>query len=54
MKAHFKSKAITITVEEEVDTTEYLNSNIENKKMLQKSLEDAKNVEVGEVNIEDL
>jgi hypothetical protein len=38
IKANFKSKAIVITVEEEIDTTAYLNSSVANKKMLKKSI----------------
>ena len=42
IKANFKSKPIVITVEEEIDTTTYLNSTIANKKMLKKSIEQDK------------
>jgi hypothetical protein len=39
IKATFKSKPITITVEEELDTTAYLMSSPANKAMLDKSME---------------
>lgn len=39
IRATFKSKPITITVEEELDTTAYLMSSPANKAMLNKSLE---------------
>jgi hypothetical protein len=42
IKTTFKSKAITITVAEEIDTTAYLNSSPANKKMLRKSIEQDK------------
>lgn len=42
IKTSFKSKAIVITVEEEIDTTTYLNSNLSNKKMLKKAIEQDK------------
>lgn len=42
IKANFKSKPIVITVEEELDTTTYLNSSVANKKMLKKSIEQDK------------
>ncbi len=54
IKTTFKSKPITITVEEELDTTTYLMSSPANKAMLEKSLEQAKNGELIEVKPEDL
>ena len=42
IKANFKSKPIVITVEEEIDTTNYLNFSVANKKMLKKSMEQDK------------
>jgi hypothetical protein len=45
IKANFKSKPIVITVEEEIDTTTYLNSSPANKNMLKKSIEQDKNGE---------
>lgn len=45
IKANFKSKPIVITVEEEIDTTTYLNSSVANKKMLKTSMEQDKNGE---------
>lgn len=42
IKANFKSKPIVITVEEELDSTTYLNSSVANKKMLKKSIEQDK------------
>lgn len=38
IKAKFKSKPICITVEDEKDATAYLNSNLANKEMLEKSM----------------
>ena len=54
IKIAFKSKPITITVEEEMDTTAYLMSNPANKAMIEKSLQQLKNGEVVEVKLEDL
>mgnify|MGYP000748212831 CR=1 FL=1 len=45
IKANFKSKPITITVEEELDATAYLNSSPTNKSNLEKSLNQDKNNE---------
>jgi hypothetical protein len=42
IKANFKSKPIVITVEEEIDSTAYLNSSVANKEMLQQSIEQDK------------
>lgn len=42
IKKAFKSKPITITVEEELDTTTYLLSNPTNKALLLKSIEEDK------------
>lgn len=42
IKAAFKSKPITITIQEEMDTTAYLMSSPANKAMLDKSLEQAR------------
>jgi hypothetical protein len=38
IKATFKTKPICITVEDEIDTTDYLNSSLANKEMLNKSI----------------
>lgn len=54
IKITFKSKPITITVEEELDATAYLMSNPANKAMLEKSLQQAKNGEFIEVKLENL
>ena len=54
IKTAFKSKAITITVEEEMDTTEYLMSSPANKAMLAKSMAQANNGEFIEIKMEDL
>jgi hypothetical protein len=43
IKAAFQSKPITITVEEEMDTTTLLLANAENKAMLDKSIQQDKN-----------
>ena len=45
IKANFKSKPITITVEEELDTTAFLMANPINKAILLKSIEQDKNGE---------
>ena len=42
IKATFKTKPITITVEEEMDDTAYLMSSAANKNMLKKSIEQDK------------
>lgn len=49
IKTTFKSKAITITVTEEIDTTSYLMSSPNNKIATEKSLLQAKNKEFIEV-----
>lgn len=54
IKATFRNKPITITVEEELDATAYLMSSAANKAMLDKSLEQAKRGEFIEVKAEDL
>ncbi len=51
IKVAFKSKPITITVEEELDTTAYLMSSPSNKIVLEKSLLQAKNKEFVEVKL---
>ena len=51
IKATFKSKPITITVEEDLDATAYLMSSAANKALLDKSIEQAKNGELIEVKI---
>jgi antitoxin YefM len=45
IKLSFKTKAIKITIEEELDDTAYLLSNEANKKLLLKSIEQDKNGE---------
>jgi hypothetical protein len=54
IKIAFKSKAIKITVEEELDTTAYLMSNPANKAAIDKSLKQLKNGEGIMVRFEDL
>ena len=54
IKTTFKSKPITITVEEEIDTTAYLMSNHANRDMLHKSIAQAENGEFVELKPEDL
>ena len=51
IKTAFKSKPITITVEEELDTTNYLMSSPANKLILKKSLMQAENKELIEVKL---
>jgi hypothetical protein len=45
IESTFKSKPISITVEEEMDTTEYLRSRTANKVSIEMSLDEAKNNE---------
>ena len=54
IKATFKSKPITITVNEELDDTTYLLSSEANKALLKQSLAQATNGEFVEVKMEDL
>ena len=54
IKATFKSKPITITVNEELDDTTYLLSSEANKAILKQSLVQASNGEFVEVKLEDL
>jgi hypothetical protein len=54
IKTTFKSKPITITIQEEIDTTAYLMSSPANKAMLDKSLQQARNGEFIEVQPEQL
>jgi len=51
IKTSFKTRAIKITVEEEIDTTSYLMSNSKNKEVLENSLRQAKNKEFIEVKL---
>jgi spore coat protein CotF len=53
IKSAYKSKPITVTVEEELDATAYLMSTPTNKAVLKKSLEEAKNGNLIEVKIKD-
>lgn len=54
IKTAFKTKPITITVEEEMDTTDYLMSSPANKAMLDKSIAQLKNGETILIKPEDL
>ncbi|MFI5140398.1 MAG: hypothetical protein ACHQIM_21440 [Sphingobacteriales bacterium] len=54
IKIAFRSKPITITVEEELDTTAYLMSNPANKASIAKSIKQLENGEYIEVKLEDL
>ena len=51
IKEAFKGKRIVITVEEEIDETEFLLSNPANKEMLLESLKQAKNGQTVKVTI---
>ena len=51
IKSIFGKKNISITVEEDVDETEYLLSSPENTKMLKKSLQEAKSGKLTEINL---
>ena len=51
IKVNFKSKPITITVEEELEATTYLTSTKANKAMLDKSIKQAKKGQFIEVKI---
>lgn len=51
IKLMFKSKPITITIEEEIDATNYLMSNSINKAILDKSLKESENGELIEVKL---
>ena len=54
IKANFKSKPITITVEEDIDATAYLMSSAANKAVLEKSIDQDKNDQHIRVKINDL
>ncbi len=54
IKNTFKEKPIVITVEEELDATDYLMSTPANRAMLKQSLEQAKKGNLIEVKMEDL
>jgi len=54
IKATFKSKPISITVEEEIDTTTYLLSSPKNKAILDKSIEQDNKGEHIRVKLSDL
>ena len=54
IKNTFKEKPIVITVEEELDATDYLMSTPANRAMLKKSLEEAKKGTFIEVKMDDL
>ena len=52
LKAMFKSKYISITVEEEMDETEYLLSTPANRKHLEEAIKNVKAGKLTEVNID--
>ena len=54
VKTMFKSKRISIIVEEDIDETEYLLSSPANRKMLEKSLAEANAGKLIKVNIDKL
>ncbi|MEI8203263.1 MAG: hypothetical protein WCH34_09645 [Bacteroidota bacterium] len=54
IKNVFGEKNISITIEEDIDETDYLLSNPENKKLLKKSLEEAKAGKLIEIDLEHL
>jgi len=51
VKKLFKSRTISITIEEEMDETEYLLASPANRKMLMESLQQAEEGDLIEVNI---
>ena len=54
IKTLFKNQRITVTVEAEMDTTEYLLRNEANRNFLEKSIKQMENGDVVKVNINDL
>ena len=52
LKTIFKRKSISISVEEDLDETEYLLSNSANRKMLEKSLAEAESGNLIKVDID--
>lgn len=54
IKTLFKNQRITVTVEAEMDTTEYLLRNEANRNFLEKSIKQMENGDVIKVNINDL
>lgn len=54
IKTLFKSKTISITIEDEPDTTEYLLSTEANRKHLKESLAEAKKGKLVKVNLDKL
>ena len=54
IKTLFKSKTISITIEDEPDTTEYLLSTEANRKHLKESLAEAKKGKLVKVNLDNL
>ena len=54
IKTLFKNQRITVTVEAEIDTTEYLLRNEANRNFLEKSIEQMENGDIVKVNIDDL
>lgn len=54
IKTLFKNQRITVTVEAEMDTTEYLLRNEANRNFLEKSIKQMESGDVVKVNINDL
>ena len=54
IKTLFKNQRITVTVEAEMDTTEYLLRHETNRNFLEKSIKQMENGEIVKVNINDL
>ena len=46
IKMAYKTKSVSITIEEEVDTTEYLNASESNRKFLERSISQSKESDI--------
>jgi hypothetical protein len=54
IKTLFKNQRISVTVEAEMDTTDYLMSSEANRNFLEKSIKQMENDDIVKVNIQDL